>query len=148
MIFKAKLLKKPRVLKDYFSSQSILYSRHRPTYPDRLYLYLLSECREKRLAWDAGTGNGQAAQKLSKYFQQIYATDISSSQILNSFQESNIKYTVANEQVPLLKRRSVDLITVAQALHWFDIEIFYAEAIRLLKRYGLIACWSYNLFRY
>ena len=59
----------------------------------------------------------------------------------------NISYAVSNEQAPALKRRSVNLITVAQALHWFDTEVFYAEAERVLKKHGLIACWSYKLFR-
>ena len=146
MIFKAKLLKKPNVIRDYFSTQSLKYSQHRPIYPEKLFRYLLSECKDRKLAWDAGTGNGQAAKKLSIYFDQVYATDISNSQILNSFPESNINYGVANEQVPLLKKSSVDLITVAQSLHWFDTKIFYSEAKRLLKRYGLIACWCYSGF--
>ena len=146
MIFKAKLLKNPKVIKDYFSIQSKQYSQYRPNYPDKLYRYLLSECRDRKLAWDAGTGNGQAAKELSIYFEQVCATDISGSQILNSFSESNITYKVSNEQVPSLKKRSVDLITVAQSLHWFDTEIFYSEAKRILKRYGLIACWCYGGF--
>ncbi len=146
MIFKARFHKNPKVIKDYFSIQSLQYSQYRPNYPEKLYRYLLSECRDRKLAWDAGTGNGQAAKKLSIYFEQVCATDISSSQILNSFSESNITYKVSNEQVPSLKKRSVDLITVAQSLHWFDTNIFYSEAKRLLKRYGLIACWCYSGF--
>ena len=146
MIFKARLFKKPKLIKDYFSIQSLQYSKYRPTYPKKLYRYLLSECRDRKLAWDVGTGNGQAAKKLSIYFDKVCATDISNSQILNSFPEQNINFVVANEQVPSLKKSSVDLITVAQALHWFDTKIFYSEAKRLLKRYGLIACWCYSGF--
>ena len=146
MLFKARLLKNPKVIKDYFSIQSLQYSQYRPNYPEKLYRYLLSECKDRKLAWDAGTGNGQAAKKLSIYFEQVCATDISGSQILNSFSESNITYKVSNEQVPSLKKRSVDLITVAQSLHWFDTNIFYSEAKRLLKRYGLIACLCYSGF--
>jgi len=147
MRFRAKFKKNPKAFKDYFSSQSFQYSVNRPKYPEKLFRYLIGECRERKLAWDAGTGNGQAANELSRFFEKVYATDASSSQILNAVTKSNITYAVANEQAPILKRRSVNLITVAQSLHWFDIEVFYAEADRVLKRYGLVACWSYNLFR-
>jgi len=147
MRFKAKLKKNPKAFKDYFSSQADQYAINRPKYPEKLYRYLIGECRGRKLAWDVGTGNGQAANGLSRFFEKVYATDASSSQILNAIPKSNITYAVANEQAPALKRQSVDLITVAQSLHWFDIEVFFAEASRVLKRYGLVACWSYNLFR-
>ena len=146
MRFRTKFHKNPKAVKDYFSSQSLQYSIYRPKYPKRLFNYLLGECRERELAWDVGTGNGQVAQSLSLYFEKVYATDASSSQIVNAIPKSNINYAIANEQVPALKRRSVNLITVAQALHWFDLEVFYSEADRVLKRYGLIACWSYDKF--
>jgi len=147
MRLKAKFHKNPKAFKDNFTTQSKAYAAYRPLYPETLFRYLAGECREHKLAWDAGTGNGQSAQKLALYFDQVYATDASSTQILNAFPLENISYAVANEQAPALKRRSVNLITVAQALHWFDTEVFYAEAERVLKRYGVLACWSYKLFR-
>ena len=147
MRFKAKFHKNPKAFKDNFSTQSSLYAEHRPKYPDTIFRYLLGECREHKLAWDVGTGNGQAAQKVALHFDRVYATDASSAQIVNAVPQSNINYSVANEQAPALKRHSVDLITVAQALHWFDLDVFYAEAERVLKRYGVVACWSYKLFR-
>jgi len=147
MRLKAKFHKNPKAFKDNFSIQSSAYAAYRPLYPETLFRYLVGECREHKLAWDAGTGNGQAAQGLALHFDKVYATDASSKQILNALPHENISYVVANEQVPVLKRRSVNLITVAQALHWFDIEVFYAEAERVLKRYGVLACWSYKLFR-
>ena len=147
MRFKAKFHKNPKFFKDNFSSQSANYAAYRPVYPENLFHFLAGECREFKLAWDAGTGNGQAAQKLALHFENVYATDASSIQILNAVPNTNITYAVSNEQAPALKRHSVNLISVAQALHWFDIEVFYAEAERVLKRYGLFACWSYKLFR-
>ena len=147
MRFKAKFHKNPKAFKDNFSTQSALYAEHRPQYPDALFRYLVGECREQKLAWDAGTGNGQAAQKLAVHIDKVYATDASSAQIVNAVPLENISYAIANEQAPALKRHSVDLITVAQALHWFDTEVFFAEAERVLKKHGLIACWSYKLFR-
>ena len=40
---------------------------------------------------------------------------------------------------------SVDLLIVAQALHWFDLERFYAEARRVLKPTGIVAVWCYGI---
>ena len=147
MRFKAKFHKNPKSFKDTFSSQSAHYAAYRPGYPEKLFRFLAGECRQCKLAWDAGTGNGQAAQKLALHFEEVYATDASSTQIFNALPKANISYAVSNEPAPALKRRSVNLITVAQALHWFDSEVFYAEAERVLKKHGLIACWSYKLFR-
>lgn len=146
MRFKAKFHKNPKSFKDNFSAHSATYAVYRPSYPENLFHYLAGECRKCKLAWDAGTGNGQAAQQLALHFEQVYATDASSAQIFNATPLANITYAVSNEQAPALKRRSVNLITVAQALHWFDIDVFYAEAERVLKKHGLIACWSYKLF--
>ena len=147
MRFKAKFHKHPKSFKDNFSSQSVNYLANRPGYPEKLFRFLAGECRECKLAWDAGTGNGQAAQKLALHFEDVYATDASSNQIFNAVPKPNITYAVSNEQAPALKRGSVNLITAAQALQWFDTEVFYAEAERVLKKHGLIACWSYKLFR-
>ena len=147
MRFKAKFHKNPKSFKDNFSSQSAHYAAYRPGYPEKLFRFLAGECRQSKLAWDAGTGNGQAAQKLALNFEEVYATDASSNQIFKAVPKPNITYAVSNEQAPALKRRSVNLITVAQALQWFDTEVFYAEAERVLKKHGLIACWSYKLFR-
>tara|TARA_B100000945_G_scaffold321140_1_gene334081 strand:+ start:2306 stop:3085 length:780 start_codon:yes stop_codon:yes gene_type:complete len=147
MRFKAKFHKNPKFFKDNFSSQSANYAAYRPGYPENLFRFLAGECREFKLAWDAGTGNGQAAKKLALHFENVYATDASSIQILNAVSGPNITYAVSNEQAPALKSHSVNLISVAQALHWFDTEVFYAEAERVLKKHGLIACWSYKLFR-
>ena len=147
MRFKAKFHKNPKSFKDNFTSQSANYLAFRPGYPENLFRFLAGECHQCKLAWDAATGNGQAAQKLAMHFEEVYATDASSTQIYNAIPKQNIIYAVSNEQAPALKRRSVNLITVAQALHWFDIEVFYAEAERVLKKHGLIACWSYKLFR-
>ena len=135
MRFKAKFHKNPKSFKDNFSSQSANYAAYRPGYPEKLFRFLAGECRQCKFAWDAGTGNGQAAHKLALHFKEVYATDASSTQIFNALPKPNISYAVSNEQAPALKRRSVNLITVAQALHWFDTEVFYAEAERVLKKH-------------
>ncbi len=131
--------------KDHFSTQSSDYSKYRPDYPQELYDFILSEVKECKTAWDCGTGNGQAAIVLSRYFEKVYATDPSAEQIKNATQKSNIEYRVASAENSTLPDKSVDLITVAQALHWFDFTKFFAEVKRVAKPDAIIAVWSYEL---
>ena len=131
--------------KDYFSSLSGAYQRHRPTYPEELYAYLAGLTESHELAWDCGTGNGQAAVGLAKYFERVYATDPSAQQVQNAVPHFRITYKVEQAEHCRLEDRSADLVTVAQALHWFDLEAFYAEVKRVLKENGIIAVWTYGL---
>ncbi len=130
--------------KDHFSTQSSDYSKYRPDYPKDLYDFILSEVKERKTAWDCGTGNGQAAVVLSQYFEKVFATDPSAEQIKNAAQTNNIKYHIASAENSTLTDKSIDLITVAQALHWFDFEKFYAEVNRVAKPNAVIAVWSYE----
>lgn len=133
--------------KDHFSTQSSDYSKYRPDYPQELYDFILSEVKDRKTAWDCGTGNGQAAIVLSHYFEKVIATDPSAEQIKNAKQNNNIEYRVASAENSTLPDKSVDLITVAQALHWFNFDMFFTEAKRVAKPGALIAVWSYELCR-
>lgn len=130
--------------KDLFSSHASQYATFRPTYPKELYDYLFSQVKNFDNAWDAGTGNGQVARDLSKKFKSIFATDISDKQIQNAVQSENITYSVAAETTTF-PEKSFDLICVAQAIHWFDREKFYAEVKRVAKPNALLAVWGYGL---
>lgn len=132
-------------MKDNFSRQANLYSRFRPGYPQQLYDFLLHLLADKKTAWDCGTGNGQVASKLSGYFEEVYATDISKNQLSNAVKKKNIFYSVENSEQPSFENNKFDLITVAQAIHWFDLKNFYKEVERTLKPTGLIAVFGYNL---
>lgn len=131
--------------KDHFSTQALDYSKYRPDYPQELYDFILSEVNVRKTAWDCGTGNGQAAAVLSNYFEKVFATDPSAEQVKNATQKSNIEYRVASAENSTLSDKSIDLITVAQALHWFDFTKFFTEVKRVAKPYGVIAVWSYEL---
>jgi SAM-dependent methyltransferase len=134
--------------RDLFSKQSKEYSISRPTYPKSLFDFLLDLANRKELAWDCATGNGQAAVALSKYFRKVIASDISEKQIENAKRtESNVRYEVfPAEKATVIEDSSVDLITIAQALHWFNFEEFYKEAKRVLRKDGgVIAAWAYGL---
>jgi hypothetical protein len=132
-------------MKDNFSRQSSLYAQYRPTYPPALFEYITGFVSNKNTAWDCGTGNGQCAAALSKYFKKVIATDISIQQIENAEMAPNIFYSVHPAEQTGIKAGSIDLVTVAQALHWFDLEQFYKEVIRVANQKALFAAWCYSL---
>ncbi|MCW8945274.1 MAG: class I SAM-dependent methyltransferase [Sedimenticola sp.] len=132
---------------DHFSTGSSDYSHYRPVYPVTLFHYLATLTPSQDLAWDCATGNGQAARQLARHFQQVIATDASRNQIEAAIVSENIDYRVAPAEQTDLGNSTVDLVTVAQALHWFDLDRFYAEVKRVLNSQGVIAIWTYNLFR-
>ena len=130
---------------DSYSEAGTLYRDFRPAYPEKLFRYLAGSCRRKEKAWDVATGNGQAAQGLAKYFKLVHATDPSPSQLKHAISKENIEYRTAAENHPELKKRSIDLICVAQGVHYLNLEKFYQEVNRVLKKYGVLACWNYGL---
>ncbi|MFI5145197.1 MAG: class I SAM-dependent methyltransferase [Ignavibacteria bacterium] len=129
-----------------FSFKAGDYSKYRPQYPDVLFEYLSLVVNENYTAWDCATGNGQAAIGLTPYFKEIIATDISKEQISNCIPHKKIKYYKAPAENSGLASGSVDLITVATAIHWFDREKFFKEAKRVLKPGGILAVWNYTSF--
>jgi ubiquinone/menaquinone biosynthesis C-methylase UbiE len=130
--------------KDHFSGHAGSYAAHRPGYPGALFEYLATHCPERELAWDCATGNGQAARSLAPYFRRVVATDASAEQIAAATPETGVEFLVAPAEASALVVESVDLITVAQALHWFNIERFFEEASRVLKPGGILAWWTYH----
>lgn len=130
--------------KDHFSQSSAEYSTYRPSYPAEFIAAIAGLCSHHNLAWDVGTGSGQAAILLADHFDDVVATDASEQQIANAQSHHRISYSVAKENQSDLVDHSVDLVTVAQALHWFDCPAFYAEADRVLKHGGVLAVWTYG----
>ena len=131
--------------KDYFSSDPGNYKQFRPTYPQSLYDHLAAISPSTQRAWDVGCGNGQAAVELSKRFQQVDASDASEKQIAEAQTQINLNYHVSPaERIPAADH-SLDLITVAQAIHWFNHELFFKEVDRALKPNGILAVWGYQL---
>ncbi len=130
--------------KDHFSTQSAGYARHRPHYPAELFAYLAGLTRQRH-AWDCATGNGQAAVALAKHFDRVFATDASRAQIAAASAHPGISYRVATAEDSGLDDDCVDLVTVGQALHWFDTKRFFAEASRVLVAGGVLAAWCYEL---
>lgn len=129
--------------KDYFSKQSTNYLQFRPTYPHELFEYVARLPKEHHCVWDCATGNGQAAIKLADYFDKVIATDSSAEQIKQAIAHPKVYYSVQPAEKISVPDHSLDLITVAQALHWFDFPKFYAEVRRVLKPGGFLAAWCY-----
>ena len=130
--------------KDYFSTGSPDYAAFRPSYPPALFDWLTSLCSKRERAWDCATGNGQAALELARQFSRVIATDASAQQIKAAKSFPGVEYRIAQAETSGLENDSVDLITVAQAAHWFELERFYAEARRVLHPGGIIALWGYG----
>ena len=130
--------------KDYFSTQSGSYKLYRPEYPDRLFTFLTENPPSNPLIWDCATGNGQAAVAFGRYPGAIVASDQSSAQLRNAPREKSVHYVQALAEAMPLADNTVDLVTVAQALHWFEFDRFFAEVKRVLKPGGRIAAWMYR----
>lgn len=131
--------------KDYFSQHASIYAAFRPSYPKALYDFVFSNLTHFDSAWDCATGNGQVAGELSKHFNTVEATDISQQQLDNAVQAKNIRYSISPAEKTNFAEKSFDLVTVAQALHWFDTDRFFAEAKRIGKPGGKVALWGYSI---
>src|SRR5690606_3577969 len=129
--------------KDHFSTHAAIYREARPEYPPALFDFLRAQAPGAELAWDAGCGNGQASVALADHFAQVVATDPSAEQLAHAQPRPNIDYRVEPAERSSLAAASTDLVCVAQALHWFDLERFHAEVRRVSKPGGIVAFWTY-----
>jgi SAM-dependent methyltransferase len=130
---------------DHFSTTAASYADYRPSYPRELFEWLASIAPDRRIAWDCGTGSGQAALGLGEHFAQVVATDPSVAQLAHAVRHPAVSYVAMSAERSALADGSVSVVTVAQALHWFDQPTFYAEARRVLVAGGVLAVWSYGL---
>lgn len=128
---------------DHFSTQAAGYARSRPGYPDALFEWLAAQAPGSALAWDAGCGNGQASVGLARHFEAVFASDPSAAQVAQVSPHPRVRYAVEPAERCSLASASADLVTVAQAYHWFEHAGFCAEARRVLRPGALIAVWSY-----
>lgn len=131
-------------MKDRFSSYASDYAAFRPCYPDQLIDFIAGKSFRHDMAWDCGTGNGQVASGLSRFFTKVEATDISQKQIDVAEKLENIQYSVQRAEQTDFPDDSFDLIAVGQAVHWFDLEKFYQEVRRTSRGNGLIALFGYS----
>lgn len=133
--------------KDNFTNQADKYAKYRPVYPQALYDFLLSLVDSREAAWDCGTGNGQVAVVLSVFFDRVFATDINQKQIEKAAQRPNIIYRIESAESNTFADNSFGLITVAQAIHWFNFDNFYKEVNRTARNNAIFAVIGYGLVR-
>jgi SAM-dependent methyltransferase len=126
-----------------FTTVAREYASFRPGYPPELFEWLARVSPGRDAAWDAGCGSGQASVALADHFSIVHATDVAAEQIAAAKPHPRVRYTVASAESCGLADASVDLVTVAQALHWFDVEAFYAEARRVARSGALLVAWNY-----
>jgi SAM-dependent methyltransferase len=134
-------------LKDRFSQHASEYAAFRPNYPPALYDFILLHTTGRDVAWDCACGNGQVALDLAPHFRKVEATDISQKQLDNAFRAPNIHYSIATAEQTEFSDKTFDLITVGQAIHWFQQANFFKEVSRVGKHGATIAYWGYALFR-
>ena len=126
-----------------FATVAREYANFRPGYPAELFAWLARVSPSRAAAWDCGCGSGQASVALAEHFSKVYATDVAPEQIGAAKSHERVSYSVASAERSGLAEHSVDLVTVAQALHWFDVTDFYAEAARVARPRALLAVWNY-----
>ena len=120
---------------DRFSAQAAGYARYRIDYPAELYAWLLPQVAARERAWDCATGNGQVAAVLADSFIRVDATDLSAHQLAQAVQRPNLHYQTARAEHTPFPAQRFDLITVAQAVHWFEPAAYHAE-VRRVARHG------------
>jgi SAM-dependent methyltransferase len=126
-----------------FATVAREYATFRPGYPPELFAWLAGVATARDAAWDCGCGSGQASVALAGHFSHVFATDVAPEQIAAARADPRVQYSVAPAERSGLAAKSVDLVTVAQALHWFDVDAFYAEARRVARPGAIIAIWNY-----
>jgi SAM-dependent methyltransferase len=131
--------------KDLFSAKAADYARYRPTYPDELFEWLASRVPRHQAALDVGTGNGQAAVALAKHFERVIAIDPGEGQLAAATPNARVEYRQAGANAFGLEPGSVDLVTAAQAFHWFPFDAFFGEVLRVVRPGGVLAVWTYAL---
>lgn len=131
------------LFKDHFSGHADIYREARPTYSPDLFAWLARQTPDTSFAWDCGCGNGQATVALAEFFTRVVGTDPSANQIAGAEPRTNVDYRVEPAERSSLADASASLVTVAQALHWFEFDAFYAEVRRVLKPRGVFAAWTY-----
>lgn len=127
-----------------FSRQAALYAEFRPDYPANLFQFLAEVTPRHERAWDCATGNGQAALPLAEIFDFVVATDSSLKQLEHARPHARVSYAGSRAEEAPFPDESIDLITVAQAMHWLDPEKFFREAKRILRPDGVVAFWGYG----
>lgn len=134
-------------VRNWFHQGGSAYARFRPEYPPALVQFLASKSPGRAFAADIGCGSGQLTVQLAEHFGQVAGIDSSIMQITHANTHPRVKYACAPaEQLPLASH-STQLVTAAQAVHWFDLPRFYEEVRRIAAPQALLALISYGVLQ-
>ncbi len=126
-----------------FGSVAEAYDRGRPTYPPDAVAWLAGG--EGKVVLELGAGTGKLTRELVDQGHAVFATDPDESMLevlRERVPEVSAKVATA-EEIPA-NNRSVDVVVVAQAFHWFDHEVALPEIARVLKPGGHVALvWNF-----
>ena len=132
------------MFKDHFSAVAADYASARPDYPAALFDWIAQAAPSTGQAWEAGCGSGQATRDLARHFARVFATDPSAAQVAQARGPANVRFAVEPGERCSLPDASVDVVCVAQALHWFERDAFFAECVRVLRPGGVLVAWGYQ----
>ncbi|ORZ24766.1 S-adenosyl-L-methionine-dependent methyltransferase [Lobosporangium transversale] len=135
-----------------FSSKtfnSALYQSFRPGYNANffkmVYDYHSRNHGQFDVAVDVGTGTGQVASVLAEKFKQAYGVDASETMLASAVQKPNLTYYAnKGEDLKDISSGSVDVLTIAEAIHWLDRPKFFSEVKRVLKPHGTFVALGYG----
>ena len=145
------------------STQKMNYDIYRPKYPEEFFQKILDLLpSEKRVNYlDIATGTGALIFPLSSHFSNIsLGIDSSGSQIatalkkVEDFKLKNLQFNMMDVlEVPnFIAKNQIskfDLITIGQALHWFDIPVVLKMIKNeLLNENGILSVLSYACLGY
>ncbi len=132
-----------------FDSKGNVYSKARPSYPDALFSFLLAErvINKETVAADIGSGTGIFTIALSQFVNFVFAVEPNNDMRVKAEEKyktiANITSINATAESTSLPDNSIDLVTVAQAFHWFDRVVFKHECKRILKPNGkVVLVWN------
>lgn len=133
--------------KDHFSGHAADYAVFRPRYPRPFFPALVAHAAARDLGWDVATGSGQCAVGLAAEVDRVVATDASADQVLHAERHPRVEYRVEPAERSTLRDRSVDVVTIAQALHWLDLDAFWPEVRRVARPGAVVAAMTYGIMR-
>jgi SAM-dependent methyltransferase len=129
---------------NWFDDVGAAYARFRPDYPPALVALLAGAAPRQHRALDVGCGNGQLTVALAESFTDVLGVDPSGSQLMHARTHPGVGYVCATAEELPVADHTADLVTAAQAAHWFDLPRFYAQVRRVLVPGGAVALVTYG----
>lgn len=127
---------------DNFTNKAEAYAKGRPGYPKEAIDKIRELASKETVFADIGAGTGKFTKELAEYGYHIYAVEPNADmrkQLINTLKPyDNVKIIEGTAETTTLPNHSVDILTVAHALHWFDLEAFRTECHRIMKPNGLV----------